>query len=136
MARRDKRLVTEREGGDPIHIFEAEDDREEAQFVVRRMLQAKGDGESFGGCAVLYRTNAQSRALEEELLKYDVPYTVGGGVRFYYRAEIKDAMAYLRLLVNPLDDQALRRIVNRPTRGIGKTTMERASYQARLEPCT
>ncbi|MAJ58596.1 MAG: hypothetical protein CBC48_00850 [bacterium TMED88] len=136
VARRDKRLVTEREGGDPIHIFEAEDDREEAQFVVRRMLQAKGDGESFGGCAVLYRTNAQSRALEEELLKYDVPYTVVGGVRFYDRAEIKDAMAYLRLLVNPLDDQALRRIVNRPTRGIGKTTMERASERAAEQELT
>ena len=136
VARRDKRLVTEREGGDPIQFFEAEDDREEAQFVVRRIMQAKSDGESYGGCAVLYRTNAQSRGLEEELLKYDVPYAVVGGVRFYDRAEIKDAMAYLRLLVNPRDDQALRRIVNRPTRGIGKTTIERASERAVQEDLT
>jgi len=130
VARKDKRLVTQREGGDPIHFFEAEDDREEAQFVVRRIMQAKADGRSYGGFAVLYRTNAQSRAFEEELLKYDVPYTVVGGVRFYDRAEIKDAMAYLRILVNPQDDQALLRIVNRPARGIGKTTVERAAALA------
>ena len=87
-------------------------------------------GHSYGQCAVFYRTNAQSRPLEEELLKYDVPYVVVGGVRFYERAEVKDALAYLRLLVNPADAAALRRIVNRPARGIGKTTLERAEALA------
>jgi len=129
--RRDKRLFTEREGGDLIQYYEAEDDREEARFVVGRILYAaQSEGRSYRHFAILYRTNAQSRAFEEELLKYDVPYTVVGGVRFYERAEIKDTMAYLRLLVNPSDDQALLRSVNKPARGIGKTTMERASALA------
>jgi DNA helicase-2/ATP-dependent DNA helicase PcrA len=129
--RHEKKLFTDREGGDPIRFFEAEDDREEAQFVVRQIAQAhRGEGRPYGSFAILYRTNAQSRAFEEELLKYDIPYTVVGGVRFYERAEIKDAIAYLRLLVNPQDDQALLRVVNRPARGIGKTTVERASAVA------
>ncbi len=132
--RRDKRLFTEREGGDPIQCFEAVDDREEAQFVVRSILSGnRTDGAGYGSFAILYRTNAQSRAFEEELLKYDVPYTVVGGVRFYERLEIKDTMAYLRLLVNPTDDQALLRIVNKPARGIGKTTMDRVAQLARDE---
>ncbi len=126
--RKRKKLFTEREGGDPIQFYEALDDREEAQFVVRKMLVAsRNDGSSFGRFAILYRTNAQSRSFEEELLKYDVPYKVVGGVRFYERAEIKDTIAYLRLLVNQQDDQALIRIVNKPSRGIGKTTLERVA---------
>ena len=128
LARKRKKLFTDREGGDLIQFYEAVDDREEARFVVRKMLSANRDeGRGFGSFAVLYRTNAQSRSFEEELLKYDVPYTVVGGVRFYERAEIKDTIAYLRLLVNVQDDQALLRIVNKPTRGIGKTTMERVA---------
>jgi DNA helicase-2/ATP-dependent DNA helicase PcrA len=136
--RHEKRLFTEQEGGDPIQFFEAVDDREEAAFVVRKILAAnRGDGVPFGRFAILYRTNAQSRSFEEELLKYDIPYTVVGGVRFYERAEVKDTMAYLRLLVNPKDDQALLRIVNRPARGIGKTTMDRvASQPSRAYPCS
>ena len=126
--RKDKRLFTERDGGDLIEFFEAEDDRDEAQFVIRRIATANRSGDRpYGSFAILYRTNAQSRAFEEELLKYDIPYTVVGGMRFYERAEIKDVMAYLRLLVNPRDDQALLRAVNRPARGIGKTTVDRAS---------
>jgi len=124
--RKEKSLFTDREGGTPIRFFEAEDDREEAQFVVRSLLGAnRQEDVPFGHVAILYRTNAQSRVFEEELLKYDVPYTIVGGQRFYERAEVKDLMAYLRLLVNPRDDQALRRIVNKPARGIGKTTFER-----------
>ena len=129
--RKEKDLFTDREGGAPIRFFEAEDDREEARFVVRRLLDAnREDGASYGHVAILYRTNAQSRVFEEELLKYDVPYTIVGGQRFYDRAEIKDVMCYLRLLVNPKDDQALRRIVNKPTRGIGKTSFERVEVLA------
>jgi DNA helicase-2/ATP-dependent DNA helicase PcrA len=126
-----KRMVTDRGEGERIAVYAARDDRDEAQFVVRGILEAvREGGRSWGQCAVFYRTNAQSRPIEEELLKYDVPYVVVGGVRFYERAEVKDALAYLRLLVNPADAAALRRIVNRPTRGIGKTTLERAEALA------
>jgi len=125
--RKDKRMFTERHGGARTRRYDAVDDRDEAQWVVRRILQAARDRDRpFGHVAILYRTNAQSRLFEEELLKYDVPYTVVGGVRFYARAEIKDVLAYLRLLVNPTDAQSLRRVVNTPARGIGRTTMDRA----------
>ena len=129
--RKEKGLFTDREGGSPIRYFEAENDREEGQFVVRNILVSnRNEDIPFGNQAILYRTNAQSRVFEEELLKYDVPYTIVGGQRFYDRAEIKDVMSYLRLLVNPRDDQALRRIVNKPTRGIGKTSFERVESLA------
>jgi DNA helicase-2/ATP-dependent DNA helicase PcrA len=126
-----KRMVTSRGEGERIAVYAARDERDEAQFVVRGILDAVRErGRSYGQCAIFYRTNAQSRPLEEELLKYDVPYVVVGGVRFYERAEVKDALSYLRLLVNPADAAALRRIVNRPARGIGKTTFERAEALA------
>ncbi|MBC8187507.1 MAG: UvrD-helicase domain-containing protein [Proteobacteria bacterium] len=132
--RKDKTLFTDREGGTPIRFLEAENDREEAQFVIRNVLTAnRGENIPFGNQAILYRTNAQSRLFEEELLKYDVPYTIVGGQRFYDRLEIKDILAYLRLIVNPRDDQALRRIVNKPTRGIGKTSFERVETLAAAE---
>jgi DNA helicase-2/ATP-dependent DNA helicase PcrA len=125
--RRRKNLVTERKGGDLIQIHHARNDRAEADYVVRRILAAVREGERRGGeFAIFYRTNHQSRLFEEELLKYDMPYVVVGGVRFYDRAEIKDALAYLRLLINPADAASLRRIINKPARGIGKTTIERA----------
>ena len=131
LGRKAKELFTEQEGGDPIVIFEAASDREEAAWVVRQILSAARDGgRAYGEFAIFYRTNAQSRLFEDELLKYDVPYAVVGGVRFYDRAEVKDALAYLRLVINPRDNAALRRIVNRPARGIGKTTVERASLLA------
>ncbi|HIK86406.1 MAG TPA: ATP-dependent DNA helicase PcrA [Myxococcales bacterium] len=134
LERKDKSLFTDREGGSPIRFLEAETDREEAQFVIRNILIAnRNESIPFGNQAILYRTNAQSRLFEEELLKYDVPYTIVGGQRFYDRAEIKDVMAYMRLLVNPRDDQALRRIVNKPTRGIGKTSFERVESMAASE---
>ncbi|MBW2271271.1 MAG: UvrD-helicase domain-containing protein [Deltaproteobacteria bacterium] len=127
VARKEKRLFTDRKGGDKISIYEASDDREEAAFVVRKLLTAVRESDrSYGQCAIFYRTNAQSRVFEDELLKYDVPHMVVGGVRFYERAEVKDALAWLRLLVNPADPMALRRVLARPSRGIGRTTLERA----------
>jgi len=130
-------LWTEREDGGPIELYEAVDDRDEAQFVIRQVMTAvREEGRSFGEVAIFYRTNAQSRPFEEELLKYDVPYAVVGGVRFYERAEVKDALAYLRALVNPSDGMALRRILNNPPRGIGKTTLERADELAAAGGCT
>ncbi|MDE0885871.1 MAG: UvrD-helicase domain-containing protein [Myxococcota bacterium] len=129
--RKEKKLFTEQEGGDLIQFFEADDDREEASWVIRKIATAASqDARAFSNFAILYRTNAQSRAFEEELLKYNIPYAVVGGVRFYDRAEVKDAMAYLRLLMNPQDDQALLRIVNKPARGIGKTTVDRVGVLA------
>jgi DNA helicase-2/ATP-dependent DNA helicase PcrA len=129
--RKDKQMRAERGGGEPIRLFKAADDRDEAQFVVQGILEAvRGDGRPLGDHAIFYRTNAQSRPIEEELLKYDVPYVVVGGVRFYDRAEVKDALAYLRLVVNRADAMALRRIVNNPPRGIGKGTLSRAEMLA------
>jgi DNA helicase-2/ATP-dependent DNA helicase PcrA len=130
LARLEKTLYTEREGGLPIRLYEAPDDREEAQWVVRRVLSARAAGRPLGHFAIFYRTNSQSRLFEEELLKYDVPHVVVGGVRFYERAEVKDALAWLRLLVNPADPMALRRAVARPARGIGRGTLERAAESA------
>ena len=126
--RHEKGMFTDRDGGDLIRYFEAVDDRDESQFVIRDILTLnRRDHRPYGDFAILYRTNAQSRSFEEELLKYDIPYAVVGGVRFYDRAEIKDVLTYLRLMTNPADDQALRRIVNKPARGIGKTTLDKAS---------
>ena len=126
-----ERMVTNRGEGEKITLFEARDDRDEAQYVVRRILEAtREEGRSNRHCAVFYRTNAQSRPIEEELLKHDIPYVVVGGVRFYDRAEVKDVLSYLRLLINRSDAQALKRIVSRPARGIGKTTMQRAEALA------
>jgi len=137
LARKERRLWTEREGGDKIRLYEAHDDRDEAMYVVSQILGAVKQGErSWRDFAVFYRTNAQSRVLEDELLKYDVPYVIVGGVRFYERAEVKDALAYLRLLLNPTDAMALRRIVNVPARGIGKTSVDRAAAVAERDEVT
>ena len=128
---------TDREGGERIRLSRAFDDREEAQLVVREILSnARDHGRRFGEFAILYRTNAQSRPFEEALMAHDVPYAVVGGVRFYGRAEVKDALAYLRLLLNPADGMALKRIINVPARGIGKTTIERAEALAAAQGTT
>ncbi len=122
-----KGLFTDREGGELIRVYHARNDRNEAAYVIGRILtEVREEGRKGGDCAIFYRTNFQSRLFEEELLKYNVPYVVVGGVRFYDRAEVKDALAYLRLLINPKDPAALRRVINKPARGIGKTTLERA----------
>jgi DNA helicase-2/ATP-dependent DNA helicase PcrA len=131
VARLEKRLWTDRAEGERIRLFTARDDREEAQFVVREIASAvRRSGRSYREFAVFYRTNAQSRSFEEELLQLDIPYTVVGGVRFYARAEVKDALAYLRLALNPADGVAVRRVVNDPPRGIGPATVERAAALA------
>ena len=121
--RKDKRLWTDRQGGDRIVYFRGSDELEEADFITRTARGALADDVE-ATAAVLYRINAQSRAIEDALMREGVRYKVFGGVRFYERREIKDALAYLRLIMNPHDDVSLRRVINTPARGIGKGVME------------
>jgi DNA helicase-2/ATP-dependent DNA helicase PcrA len=129
--RKEKRLWTEREGGDPILWHEATDEHDEADWVARELHGAANDGAVYGDFAILYRTNAQSRVLEESLLRRRIPHRIVGGVRFYERKEIKDLVAYLRLVLNPQDSVSLRRVINAPARGIGSVTIERLETYAR-----
>jgi DNA helicase-2/ATP-dependent DNA helicase PcrA len=128
----DKVLRPTRGEGEPISLTRCDDEIAEAEAVVHRMrmLKAAHPELAWGDLAVLYRTNAQSRALEEGLVRWGIPYLVVGGLRFYDRREIKDILAYLRLLVNPADSVSLLRVLNVPRRGIGKTTIERLSDAA------
>jgi DNA helicase-2/ATP-dependent DNA helicase PcrA len=121
--RKDKRLWTDRKGGRKILYYRGNDELEEADFITRTIKQARSeDVEST--IAVLYRTNSQSRAIEDSLMREAIPYKIIGGVRFYERKEIKDALAYMKLIINPHDDVSLRRVINVPTRGIGKGMMD------------
>jgi DNA helicase-2/ATP-dependent DNA helicase PcrA len=123
--RKDKRLWTDRQGGSPILYFRAGDELEEADFIVRTIREARRQGVGVDSTlAVLYRTNAQSRAIEDALMREAIPYRIVGGVRFYERKEIKDALSYLRLIINPHDDVSLRRVINVPARGVGKGVMD------------
>ena len=121
--RKDKRLYTEQEGGARIAYFRGGDEIEEAEFITRTARAAQADDPD-AVTAVLYRTNAQSRAIEDALMRDGLSYRIVGGVRFYERKEIKDALAYLRILINPHDDVSLRRVINVPARGVGKGMME------------
>ena len=121
--RKDKRLWTDQKGGARIVYFRGNDELEEADFITRSIKQARSaDFDSM--VAILYRTNAQSRAIEDSLMRESIPYKIIGGVRFYERKEIKDALAYLKLIINPHDDVSLRRVINVPARGIGKGVMD------------
>ena len=122
--RRGKRLWTDAGAGEPIELFSAADEGDEARWVVETIERLKGEV-PLEEMAVLVRTNAQTRALEDALLRGEVPYTLVGGVRFYERAEIKDLVAYLRVIRNPRDALSLARVINQPPRGIGKTTLDR-----------
>ena len=119
-----KNLRTDADSGDPIRFFSAFTDGEEAAFVVSEIKALQREGCSPRQMAVLYRSNAQSRILEQALFQAGVPYRIYGGLRFYERQEIKHALAYLRLAVNPDDDNALMRVINVPTRGIGTRSIE------------
>jgi DNA helicase-2/ATP-dependent DNA helicase PcrA len=129
-ARKQKVLWSELGDGEPVHVRELEDEHAEARFVVAEIERLVDQGESRDEIAVFYRTNAQSRVLEDNLVRYGVAYQVIGGTRFYERAEVKDAMAYLTLLVNPADTVAFGRVVNSPRRGIGATSQGRLAGHA------
>jgi len=137
----DKDLWTRNGEGVPIVIAEGYNEEEEAQFVIREIqtltrnqesvVGRRKSGPSLGDIAVMYRVNAQSRALEEACLRYGVPYQVVGGMKFYQRQEVKDIIAYLRLIANPDDDVSLARVINLPTRGIGQRTLDHLARTAR-----
>ncbi len=121
--RKDKRLWTDRQGGSKIVSYRGNDELEEADFIVRTVKQARAENVD-STLAVLYRINAQSRAIEDSLMRESIPYKIIGGVRFYERKEIKDSLAYLKLIINPHDDVSLRRVINVPARGVGKGVMD------------
>lgn len=123
--RKPKRLYSELGAGEPVQVVEVEDEHAEARLVAAEIARLVENGWSAAEIAVFYRTNAQSRVLEDVLVRQQIPYQVIGGPRFYERAEIKDAVAYLSLLDNPADAVALMRVANRPRRGIGDTSLQR-----------
>lgn len=135
--RKAKVLWTENPEGEPLTLYVAEDEADEAAFVVRKISahvhRSTPDhtGRSYHDIAVFYRINAQSRAIEEALVKHKIPYTIVGGMKFYERKEIKDVLAYLKLIINPSDGISLKRIVNQPPRGIGEKTLERITSFAK-----
>ena len=132
--RKEKGLWTENQRGLPITIADTLNEQDEALFVLNQIEKlVKGKGRRYGDCAVMYRTNAQSRPLEEALVRYGLPYRLVGATRFYERREVKDILAYLRLLHNPYDDVSLLRVVNVPARGIGQRTLEELTRWATQE---
>jgi DNA helicase-2/ATP-dependent DNA helicase PcrA len=135
-SRMGKKLWTEGAEGEPIRVYSAYNERDEADFIIGKLRDWSDQGNARADAAVLYRSNAQSRVLEESLINARLPYRVYGGLRFFERAEIKDALAYLRLISNRDDDSSFERIVNRPTRGIGARTLEAMRSYARANSCS
>lgn len=126
-----KELWTDGDQGEPISVYEAYNELDEARYMITQVEKWQQQGKALSDCAFLYRSNAQSRVLEEALIQARIKYRIYGGVRFFERQEIKDAMAYLRLMSNRRDDAAFERIVNTPVRGIGNTSLEKVRLNAR-----
>jgi DNA helicase-2/ATP-dependent DNA helicase PcrA len=131
-----KNLWTSGATGEPVRLYAAFNERDEADFVINRIRDWVAKGGRRSECAILYRSNAQSRTFEETLLAARIPYRVYGGLRFFERAEIKDALAYLRLIFNRSDDASFERVVNLPTRGIGTRTLDTVRDYARANACS
>jgi DNA helicase II / ATP-dependent DNA helicase PcrA len=126
-----KTVWTQNDQGEPIKVMRALTDNEEGMMIARSIFETKMNHQAKESeFAILYRTNAQSRALEEALRKMNIPYRIFGGLSFYQRKEVKDLLSYFRLIINPKDEEALKRIINYPARGIGKTSLERAAVMA------
>jgi DNA helicase-2/ATP-dependent DNA helicase PcrA len=119
-----RELWTDREGGDAIGLYEAYSDEDEGEFIAREVQRLSASGQGPGSIAVMFRTNAQSRAIEEAFVRHRIPYRLVGGVRFYQRREVKDLVAYLRLVHNRHDEASLIRVINVPARGIGDRTIQ------------
>ncbi len=122
--RKSKKLWTKNEEGEQIQLYRADDERDEAKYIINEIKSIVDRGQKYSDIGVLYRINAQSRIIEDYLISEALPYKVIGGLKFYDRKEIKDVMAYLRVLYNPMDNISLKRIINEPKRGIGNTTLE------------
>ena len=135
-SRMGKNLWTDDGDGEPIRVYSAYNERDEADFIIGRLRDWSAQGNARADSAVLYRSNAQSRVLEEALMNAGLPYRVYGGLRFFERAEVKDALAYLRLTSNRDDDSSFERVVNKPTRGIGARTLEIMRAYARANACS
>ena len=135
-SRMGKDLWTEGSTGEKIVVYSAFNELEEARFVSERIMMELNQGANANEIAILYRSNAQSRVIEEALLRAKIAYRISGGLRFFDRAEVKDALAYLRLIVNSNDDTAFDRVVNFPTRGIGEKTLEDLRHYAKAEECS
>lgn len=131
-----KNLWTAAGQGEPVRVYEAYNDIDEASFIVDEVKMLHGEGWALNDIALLYRSNAQSRVIEHALFSNNIPYRVYGGLRFFERAEIKHAMAYLRLVSNPEDDVAMLRVINFPTRGIGARSLEQLQEAARAQSCS
>jgi DNA helicase-2/ATP-dependent DNA helicase PcrA len=131
-----KNLWTSAGKGEPVRVYEAYNDTDEAQFIVDEVNMLQNEGIALGEMALLYRSNAQSRILEHTLFSANIPYRVYGGLRFFERAEIKHALAYMRLIANANDDTALLRVINFPARGIGARSLEQLQEAARLQNCS
>lgn len=131
-----KSLWTSAGAGEPVRVYQAYNDIDEASFIVDEVKMLHNDGWALNDIALLYRSNAQSRVIEHALFSNNIPYRVYGGLRFFERAEIKHAMAYLRLINNPEDDVALLRVINFPTRGIGTRSLEQLQGSARAQDCS
>lgn len=131
-----KNLWTSAGAGEPVRVYDAYNDTDEAQFIVDEIKMLHCEGTSLGDIALLYRSNAQSRILEHALFNANMPYRVYGGLRFFERAEIKHALAYMRLIANANDDTALLRVINFPTRGIGARSLEQLQEVARAADCS
>ena len=121
----EKSLVPTKGTGEKVRVFEAQDELEEAQFITAEIQRLVASGFQLNKFAVLYRTNVQSRAIEEALLRRNIPYVIVGGFRFYDRKEIKDIISYLKIIYNPSDSQSIKRVINEPRRGIGATTISK-----------
>ena len=134
--RKEKRLIANAGEGDKVKVYMAADERDEGRWIAGEIERRHAQGDSYNQVAVFYRTNAQSRMLEDMLLRAGVPYRIIGGTRFFDREEIRHVMAYLTLAVNPADDMAAKRVINVPKRGIGKTTIERIAGIAASQGCT
>ncbi|MCF8566131.1 UvrD-helicase domain-containing protein [Alicyclobacillus tolerans] len=134
--RKEKNLRSVRGRGEPVVVCSLTDGEDEAKYVADQIQQYVGDGGSYGDCAVLYRANAQSRAIEEALMGQAIPYTIVGGLTFYDRREIKDILAYLRVLTNPKDEISLLRIINTPKRGLGEQAVAKLLEYSHQEGMT
>lgn len=134
--RKDKRLFTAEGDGEKIQAYQASDERDEGRWIAGEIEKLRAGGMSYDDIAVFYRTNAQSRILEDMFLRAGVPYKIVGGTRFFDRAEIRDVMAYLKMVVNPADEMSVKRVINTPRRGIGSTSIAKIELLARQNRCS